>query len=512
MKGIIVDRDSDQPLYAQIRDALLAAVEGEVVKPGDRLPPVAVLAREIGVTQATIRRALEDLTNAGVVGCHVGRGTFVKERKAKNEGKARPVISHWESVRNRSSDRELTLAAKRQRMGMAKSLDDLMELARRPGLIQFASGLPDPSLVRDGVLEELTLDALKAGQNSYQGYSQPMGLLDLRRELSRRFVKGGLPVEPEQILITSGSQQAVAVLAQVALENRQRVVCEVPCYKGVYTAFGALGHWVESIPRDAEGPLPDQLDRFRDGQSSLLYFCPELHHPMGTDIVPERRRNIIDWAREQNSLLVADEIFRDLRFEGPSPASFLTEAGADLTVEIGSLSKSFMCGLRIGWLVSSPERVRSIIGLKRAMDIGCPPLMEGIALSLLRSGEYDEHLSRVRRRYRTRRDIVLEALERCMPDGVAWSSPLGGFHMWVELPPGYSSIALFLLAIERGVAIIPGPKMDIDHRFVNAFRLSYGSIREDRIEEGIELLAGAVEDLLKQPPGEPDLGGLGDYV
>jgi DNA-binding transcriptional MocR family regulator len=170
-----------------------------------------------------------------------------------------------------------------------------------------------------------------------------------------------------------------------------------------------------------------------------------------------------------------------------------------------------MCGLRIGWLVTSVERIRTLMPLKRVMDIACPPLMQGIATELLRSGEYDRHLKRVREHYRIRRDAVLDTFQRVMPQEVSWTVPQGGFQMWVELPSGYSSIALFLLAIERGVAFIPGPLQDINHRFMHAFRFCYGALSIEQIVEGIELLAGAVNELLQGSPGESGLSGLGDF-
>jgi 2-aminoadipate transaminase len=221
---------------------------------------------------------------------------------------------------------------------------------------------------------------------------------------------------------------------------------------------------------------------------------------------------VVDWAQEEDALLLADEIFHDLRFEKKPPPSLLETAGPERTVAVGSVSKSFMCGLRIGWLVSSAERVRSLVTLKRSMDLGCPPLMEGIALSLLESGAYDAHTARARAVYKARRDATLEALEQYMPEGVTWTRPEGGFHMWVELPKGYSSIALFLLAVERGVAIVPGPHHDVDHRFMNAFPLRYGMLKEEEIHEGVALLADAMKTLLKEPPGDSGLSGLGNYL
>jgi len=172
---------------------------------------------------------------------------------------------------------------------------------------------------------------------------------------------------------------------------------------------------------------------------------------------------------------------------------------------------TFMTGLRIGWLVASPERVRSILLLKRAMDLGCPALMQALAHAALTNGAYDRHLPVVRRAYRERAEALLSALARHMPDGVRWTEPQGGFHLWVTLPAGYSAISLMLRGVERGVAIVPGPYSDPDHRFVNAFKLCYAQLQPARIAEGVELLAGAVEDLFADPPGDGGLSGLGDF-
>ncbi|MFH1136723.1 MAG: PLP-dependent aminotransferase family protein [Pseudomonadota bacterium] len=506
-----IDRDADKPLYAQIRDAVLEAVESRALKPGDQLPPVAVFAKDLGVTQATIRRAYEDLTKSRHLCCQVGRGTFVgdPEESGPEESSFEPSAeTHGYSP----GEAQARQAARRLRRGIAQSLENLMAFTLRPGLINFTSGIPDPAIAREGILDDMVREALQAGQGLYQASGDPLGMWDLRRELAERFTREGAKVSPDQILITNGSQQALSLMAQAELEEGRRVLCETPCYLGAPGAFGSLGLFVEAVSRDHDGPTPERLARFRDGRPSLLYLCPDLHSPMGLDLGPERRRLVVQWAREQNSLLLADEIYRDLRFEGPPLASFLVDPGLDTAVVVGSLSKSFMGGLRVGWLIAGVDRIRTLAPLKRAMDLACPPLMQAAALALLRTGEYDLHLERGRRHNLARRDAVLTALKRHMPDGVAWTVPKGGFHMWVELPAGYSSIALFLMAVERGVSFIPGPNLDLDHRFVNAFRLSYGSVGVEQIREGIELLAFAVKELLKEPPGDPGLGGLGAFL
>lgn len=512
MKRIVLDRKAGQPLYVQIRDALQKAIAEKSLKPGEQLPPVATFAKELGVTQTTIRRAFKDLIDAGLVGSHVGRGTFVlgpEDRAGKghdpvDDSRPRPVRT------NRNP--EFMRAARNLRTDIGKSLEALTALTRRPGLIKFVSGAPDPTIAADGILEKLTRDALKSGQQKYQDYGLSQGLPELREEISKRYFEAGNPITPDQILITSGSQQALSLVAQSLMEKKPRVLCEMPCYPGIPEAFITLGHWVETIPRDSQGPMPDRLDRFRDGKPTVLYLIPNLHNPMGTDLSPARREYLGNWVRGQNAMVISDEIFRDLYFEKPPGPSLRTALGPAHAAVLGSLSKTFMAGLRIGWVIGNTEYIRSLGVLKRLMDIGCPPLMEGIALSLLRSGEYDRHLQKARGHYRKRRDALIEALDRYMPKTVSWTAPRGGFHLWVELPSGYSSIVLFLLAVERGVAFIPGPQLDIDHRFINAFRLSYGSLDENQIQEGIELLADAVKDLLKDPPNSYGLGGLGDFI
>lgn len=509
MLKIKLNRKSDRALYMQLRDAVLAAIEEQVLKPGDRLPPVTRLAKDLRITQATVRRALEDLTAGGHVASFVGRGTFITEPAPAERASKVPARggSPVEPV-----NPSLAQAAKRLRMGVAKSLEALHVLAQRPGLIRFVSGVPDPSIVRPDVLATATAEALRKGQDAYIGYGDPMGMPALRQALAERLSHRGGAVSPEQIMITSGSQQAVAALSQLALEQGMRVICETPNYRGIPNAFAAMGHWVESIPRDADGPLTDRLERSGDDRPSMLYLCPELHNPMGTDISAERQTALLAWASQQGATVIADEIFHDLRFDGLSPRSLLAEGGADRVVAIGSLSKSFVCGLRVGWLASSPERIRSVLGFKQAMDIACSPLMQGIALAALESGAYDQHTARACEHYRVRCEATLQALKQHMPEGVTWTHPKGGFHLWVELPKEYSSIALYLLAAQRGVVIVPGPEMDLNHRFVHAFRLSYGSLEVDRIREGVELLADAVRELFKAGPGDPGLSGLGSFV
>ena len=506
-----IDRNDKRALYIQIRDCILEAINNGELNEGDRLPSVVGFAKEFGVTQATVNRALEELSEQGWITSHVGRGTFVS-----NPGNLpkKEMTKSQEGLKLGSpldgGNTEFVSAARKLRMGIAKSLDVLDVFLKKPDQIHLFSGVPDSKIADPGIMKKM-MDAAyeKFGQEILQGYSNPQGLLELREKIAERYNAEGIKITAEHVLITSGSQQAVSIMAQDCMENRRRIICETPSYTGIFNAFSSIGHWVETVPRDFDGPIISKLKKFEDGTPSLLYLCPELHNPMGTDLETTRADELSEWAKNNDSLLFADEIFKDLRFEGKKPVSLLERAGTDNCCTISSLSKSFMCGLRVGWMIGSPEKIKSIISLKRSIDISCPTLMQAVAYMLLESGEYDNHLIKAREHYKLRRDTALEALGKYMPDGVKWTVPNGGFHMWCELPEGYSSIALFLHAVNKGVAVRSGPQFDLDHRFLNGFNLGYGSLEPEKIHEGIELLADAVKELLKTSPEDSGLSGLG---
>ncbi len=497
------DKTSTTPLYIQIRDDLRQEIDCGNLKPGDRLPPVTSLAQQRGVTAATIRRALQDLTDEGLIDSHVGRGTFVTDRDAVDAGTGTP---HGERGAHAA------VASRKLRQSATRSLNEMLALAQRPGVIAFTRGIGDPDTIESGILTRLAQKALEGGEEIFRDHGDPRGLLPLRNAIARLYAARGIPVSPEQVLVTSGSQQAVALVAQQAAENGSRVFCETPCYAGVTNAFDAFSLAVETVDRDGDGPVISGIRPDESLSGSVFYLCPVLHNPSGTDIGPERQREIAAWSREHGVTILSDEVFRDLHPAERQPVSFLADPGPERAIVLGSLSKSFISGLRVGWIVTSEERVRDLTRIKKAMDLGCPPLMQGIAQAFLEDARgYAAHRERIGEHYRKLRDATLAALERHMPKDVVWTKPAGGFQLWITLPEGYSSVELFVRCIDLGVAFIPGPLQDVDHRFANSLRLCYGSLSEREIDEGIRRLSTAVKQYLREPQKNAGMAGLGDF-
>ncbi len=516
MVNYTIDKDSDTPLYIQIRNLIQEAIRLGELAPGDRLPSVSSLAKEIGVTQATVRRALQDLSDAGQACCHVGRGTFIQTPGSAetSPGEFRESTSPLDQSSRSSrpaAHNPLEFAARRLRMGVGKALRDIMSLADKPGIIHLTKGVPDPALLPENFLEDLCRETLADRTANLLESTDPQGRYELRAEIAARFTAEGTAVSPEQVLITNGSIQGITLLAQENRELGRRVICETPCFKGITDTFAAMGHWVETITRDSQGPIPDLLSQLPNGSPYLLYLCPYAHNPMGTHLSPERYKHLVDWAKNTGSTLVADELFKDLSWAESNPPSLMQNLGAEQTVVVSSLSKSIMTGLRLGWIISSAQHIQQLAQLKRLNDHSSPTLIQGLALTIFRSGRFAAHTRKMAAIYQQRRDTILKALERYMPKEVRWTRPDGGFSLLLELPRGYSSVALFLFAIDKGVAFLPGPLFDIDQRFVNCCRISYAWSDEAEIKEGIELLASAVEEFISRPPGDSGLSGLGSY-
>ena len=508
----MIDRDADTPLYMQIRDSIITAINLAELSPGDKLPPVATLAREIGVTQATVRRALQDLGNDGYTECHVGRGTFIRDPSAQKDDFTTAERSSAAGQKtSANSQNPLHFATRRLRTGIKQALFDIMPLAHKPGIIQLTRGIPDGELLPPHFLDEVSKETLASGSSRYIQATDELGMPELRAEIANRFNNQSNTITPEQVLITNGSLQGLSLIAQAAMEKRPEILCETPCFQGITDTFSAMGHWVETIGRDADGPITERLHHFSTNTPRLFYLCPYAHNPMGTDLSRDRYNALVEWARKTGSVIIADEIFKDLNFAGDNQPSLLKKLGSDQTIVVSSLSKSVMTGLRLGWVISSRERIRELAQLKRTMDHSTPSLIQGMALTIFQSGRYENHIENMKTIYQERMTALLDALEKYMPKEVRWSQPVGGFSLLLELPGGYSSVALLLTAINRGVSFLPGPLFDIDQRYVHALRLSTSWTDSHQIKEGVELLAGTIGDFLRYPPEDSGLSGLGNF-
>lgn len=488
------------PLYRQLEAAIRAAIRRGALAPGERIPSVAELADRLKISKLTALKAFQQLEQAGLLRSEVGRGSFVAANGEQSAGlpAAEPKPEVARSIR-------------RLREGYAGGLRELMAVERRPATIDLAGGVPSPATIPDGLLEKLARQALARDPRRLYQYAGPAGLAELREALAAALTRGGVPVAADELIVTNGSQQAVSLAALWAREEGRAALCETPTYTGVPASFMLLGHAVQSIGWERGAPSLGQLEAAGGGRRTLLYLCPDFHNPSGDTVAGEVRQRLALWVRRNDCVVIDDQIFRDLRFEGQAPPPLYSLLPPGRRILVGSISKSFMTGLRVGFLAADHALIAEMMVYKRYMDLGGPSLMQAMAAAFLADG-YARHLDKMRAYYRARRDAALSALAEYMPAGVAWTRPQGGFQLWVTMAPGSSSIQLFLQGIEHGVAITPGPAHDIDGRYLNCFRLGYGQSSPEEIRTAVARLAAIVEKLAAGAAADRAAGGLGMMV
>jgi GntR family transcriptional regulator / MocR family aminotransferase len=464
---IELKRGSAQPLYMQLAHDIQRRIRSGALPPGARLPTVRELARQLGVTRLTIHSAYSELQAGGWVEATVGRGTFVADQPASASA----------------------LAQSNPELSSHSLLGDMLRMAQLPGLRSLAMADPAPELYPLREFKNALDEALSSGGAAILGYITPQGDPLLRTILADHLRDRGVHAGPDEILITSGASQALALIAQTLARPGDAVIVEQPTYLGVLNTLNAQGVRPIGAPLDDDGLVVDALEPLiLAHHPRFIYTIPVFQNPTGVCLSPARRAALIELAARHRVPLVEDDIYGRLAYEGaPSPALKADDPDG-LVVHIGSFSKSLLPGVRVGYIAAAPELVGRLVVVKQAADL-CSPLLLQRALALfLQHGRLTTHLRRVIPRYRERRDALLGAMSRYFPSGLRWTTPRGGFCSWVALPPGISTTDLYLAAIERGVAFAPGDVFFSGPAPRPYMRLVFATQPPDVIHEAIQIL------------------------
>ena len=363
---------------------------------------------------------------------------------------------------------------------------ELLKLASRPGVLSLAGGIPAPELFPMEALQKATERALRRHGPAALQYSPTEGHPVLRRWVAER-----LGVEKEQVLVTSGSQQVLDLVARVLLDEGDPVVVESPTYMGGLLAMNPYGPDYRPVPADEAGLLPEALPR----AAKLAYVLPNFQNPTAAVLVPKRRQAVADWAREVGAVILEDDPYGHIYFEAPPPPPVFRHA-PERTVYAGTFSKLVAPGLRIGYAVAAPELMEALVQAKQAVDLHTNILGQAILAEMIEAGELEPQAERVRAFYRRRRDRMVAALKAHMPEEVRFQVPSGGMFLWLRFPEGTDTRRLLELALEEGVAFVPGDPFFAGEAYPAA-RLTFASVPEDAIEEGVRRLARAYDRYLE---------------
>lgn len=378
------------------------------------------------------------------------------------------------------------------------AIRNLLALLQRPDVTSFAGGIPDPDLFPRDRVREAFLAATARGAPDVLQYGGSQGHGDLREWIAQHMASRGVPCEAANILISSGSQQALDLAARLLVDPADTVLASDPSYLGALQTFRARGAALASLD-DA---------RSDDRGVRAAYVVADHANPTGATMTAQERRALLERAAAGRFAVLEDAAYSELSYDGsdarpPSILALDCEAAGSIegtrTIYLGTFSKVLAPGLRIGWVCASRRVIETLVRLKECADLLTSPVSQAIAFNLVASG-FGQHVSRLRQVYGARRDAMADALTAHLPAGVSWRRPSGGMFVWLTLPPELDADHLLPIAVERfGVAFVPGRSFIPDASRGNALRLSFCQYDEARIGAGIERLGALLSEALDSP-------------
>lgn len=384
-----------------------------------------------------------------------------------------------------------TLARRAERMNPSV-IREILKVTERPGIISFAGGLPSPKTFPVSDFAAACAEVLrKDGQAALQ-YAASEGYAPLREAIAAH-----LPwqVDPAQVLITTGSQQGLDLVAKVLIDSGSRILVETPTYLGALQAFAPMEPEVVGVGSDAEGADVADLAAKAEG-ARFFYVLPNFQNPTGRTMSEPRRAALAAAAAQLGLPIVEDNPYGDLWFDAP-PAAPLTARNPEGSVYLGSFSKVLAPGLRLGFLVAPAAIAPKLLQAKQAADLHSPSFNQRMVAEVIKDGFLDRHVPTIRALYKAQRDAMLAALAREMQGlGLEWNAPDGGMFLWARLPAGLDAISLLPKAVERGVAFVPGAPFYAADPDLRALRLSFVTASAEQIDTGIAALAATIREAL----------------
>ena len=391
---------------------------------------------------------------------------------------------------------EWTLARRAHKMNPSV-IREILKITEKPGIISFAGGLPSPKTFPVAAFDQASQRVLQNDGAAALQYAASEGFLALREQVAQ-----SLPwdVDPGQVLITTGSQQGLDLVAKVLIDEGSRILVETPTYLGALQAFAPMEPVVASVASDAEGPdlksLGQQIGQGADA-ARFFYVLPNFQNPTGRTMSEARRGALVDKAAELGLPLIEDNPYGDLWFNTPPPRP-LTARNPEGCLYLGSFSKVLAPGLRLGYLVAPRALYPKLLQAKQAADLHTPGYNQRMVVETLKGGFLERHVPTIRALYKSQCEAMLNALDTEMQGlGLEWNRPDGGMFLWVRLPEGMNAVELLPKAVDAGVAFVPGAAFYADNADPRTLRLSFVTASVEQIHTGIAALAAAIRGVSK---------------
>ena len=384
------------------------------------------------------------------------------------------------------------------------AIREILKVTERPGILNFAGGLPSPETFPVAAMHAACAAILGEGSSiakpSLQ-YAASEGLPELREWVATEMGKQGATVSPDQVLITTGSQQGLDLIAKVLIDAGAPVMVETPTYLGALQAFTPMEPHIESVDSDGEGVLPEALREqlaAMPERPRFMYLLPNFQNPTGRTMPEARREAVLAVCREFGLPVVEDNPYGELWFDQAPPRPLLAR-WPEGVIYLGSFSKILAPGLRLGYVIAPSALYPKLLQAKQAADLHTPGFNQRLVAEVIRDGFLDQHVPTIRTRYHAQRDAMVSALTRELgPTGATWTEPKGGMFIWVRLPEGLNAQALLPAAVDAGMAFVPGAPFYARDPDMRTLRLSFVTSTPEQIDRGMAALAQVIREALSR--------------
>jgi 2-aminoadipate transaminase len=388
-----------------------------------------------------------------------------------------------------------TLFCGRTKCMSSSIIREILKFTQMPDVISFAGGLPAPELFPIREFEEASRHVLNTdGQRALQ-YGLTEGYLPLREALAEKMQKYGVDAEPQNILLTNGSQQALDLIGRIFIDEGDVIITGKPTYLGALQAFKVYAPEIIGIDVDDEGMRMDELENVLASAKTkpkFIYVLPNFHNPMGVTLTLERRTALVKAAAKYGIPIIEDDPYGELRFEGEDITPIVV-LHKENVIYLSTFSKTLAPGIRLGWVVGPERIVRKIVQAKQSTDLHTSTFIQMIANDIMQRGILKAHSKVIKAAYGERRHIMTAAMEEHFPQGVTWTKPVGGLFLWVRTPEHLNTMELLETAVEKKVAYVPGTVFFPDGSGLNTMRLNFSNATPDNIKEGIKRLGRVLE-------------------
>jgi 2-aminoadipate transaminase len=392
-------------------------------------------------------------------------------------------------------------AQRTQRM-KSSAIRELLKFTELPDIISFGGGMPASEVFPIEEFKEACIRVLENNGPKSLQYGSTEGYKPLREMIARHSLRYGIEVTPDNILITSGSQQALDLLGKIFINRGDRILVESPTYLGALQAWNAYGAEYVSVPADENGMQTDALEEALRCGPKFIYVLPNFQNPTGVTLTLERRKKLVEMADRYGVPIIEDDPYGQLRFEGEHlPAVEVVDGRIRATngcysgnvIYLSTFSKILAPGIRLAWVIAPPEVIFKLVQAKQGADLHTSTFNQIVAYEVGHQGFLDKHILKIREVYQQRRDVMLDALEEHMPEGVHWTHPLGGLFLWATLPEQLKSSEILKEAVKEKVAFVPGDSFYPNGGGQNTMRLNFSHSNPEMINEGMARLGRVVK-------------------